>query len=86
MNPITISEIESIAKEKLSPVAYDYYSSGADDEITLRDNSEAYNRIHLKYRVLVDVSNRDLSTVVLGEKISLPLMIAPTAFHVLAHP
>ncbi len=86
MNPITISDIESIAKENLTATAYDYYCSGADDEITLRENSEAYNRIFLKYRVLVDVSKRDLSTVILGEKISLPLIIAPTAFHKLAHP
>lgn len=86
MSPITISEIEVIAKDKLSTVAYDYYSSGADDEITLKDNTEAYNRIQLKHRVLVDVSNRDLSTVILGERISMPLMIAPTAFHKLAHP
>ena len=86
MNPITISDIESIAKENLTSTAYDYYCSGADDEITLRENSEAYNRIFLKYRVLVDVSERDLTTVIMGEKISLPLIIAPTAFHKLAHP
>lgn len=85
MNPVTIAEIESIAKEKLSSTAYDYYSSGADDEITLKENTEAYNRILLKYRVLVDVSKRDLSTAILGENISIPIMIAPTAFHKLAH-
>lgn len=86
MNPVTIAEIESLAKEKLSSTAYDYYSSGADDEITLKENTEAYNRILLKYRVLVDVSKRDLSTAILGENISIPIMIAPTAFHKLAHP
>lgn len=42
-------------------------------------------RIFLKYRVLVDVSNIDMSTEVLGQKISMPLMIAPTAFHKMAH-
>lgn len=86
MTPITISDFEFLAKKKLSQMAYDYYSSGANDEITLRENCEAYKRIFLKYRVLVDVSKRDLSTVVLGQKISMPVMIAPTAFHKMAHP
>ncbi|MEO6695130.1 MAG: alpha-hydroxy acid oxidase [Ignavibacteria bacterium] len=85
MTPITISEFESLAKEKLSQMAYDYYSSGANDEITLRENCNAYKRIYLKYRVLVDVSKRDLTTEVMGNKISMPVMIAPTAFHKLAH-
>lgn len=84
MTPINIYDFESLAREKLSQIAYDYYSSGACDEITLRENCEAYKRIFLKYRVLVDVSKRDLSTEVLGQKISMPVMIAPTAFHQMA--
>ncbi|MDQ3019476.1 MAG: alpha-hydroxy-acid oxidizing protein [Bacteroidota bacterium] len=86
MTPINISDFESLAKEKLTQMAYDYYSSGANDEFTLKENCDAYKRIFLKYRVLVDVSKRDLSTEVLGSKISMPVMIAPTAFHKIAHP
>ncbi len=85
MIPINISDFEFLAREKLTQLAYDYYSGGAHDEITLRENCDAYKRIFLKYRVLIDVSHRDLSTVVLGNKISMPVMIAPTAFHCLAH-
>lgn len=85
MTLININDYESAAKEKLSQMAYDYYSSGAHDEITLKENCDAYKRIFLKYRVLVDVSKRDLSTEVLGQKISMPVMIAPTAFHRMAH-
>lgn len=85
MTPVNIFDFEHIAKEKLTKMAYDYYSSGADDEITLRENCDAYKKIFLKYRVLVDVSKRDLSTEVFGQKISMPLMIAPTAFHKMAH-
>lgn len=85
MNPINISDFELLAKEKLPLPAYDYYSSGAHDEITLSENCEAYKRIFLKYRVLVDVSKRDLQTEILGQKISMPVMIAPTAFHAMAH-
>lgn len=86
MIPVNISDFEIIAREKLSQMAYDYYRSGSHDEITLSENSEAYKRIFLKYRVLVNVSNRDLTTEVLGQKISMPLIIAPTAFHKMAHP
>ena len=85
MQLVNITDYEKLAKEKLTQMAYDYYSSGANDEITLRENIDAYKRIFLKYRVLVDVSNIDMSTEVLGQKISMPLMIAPTAFHKMAH-
>ena len=85
MTPVNVYEFEKLAREKLPQMAYDYYSSGANDEITLRENCEAYKRIFLKYRVLIDVSKRDLSTEVLGQKISMPIMIAPTAFHRMAH-
>jgi 4-hydroxymandelate oxidase len=86
MQPITIADFELIAREKLSQMAYDYYSSGACDEITLRENCDAYKKLCLKYRVLVDVSKRDLSVEIFGQRISMPVMIAPTAFHKLAHP
>lgn len=85
MQLVNISDFENLAKEKLTQMAYDYYSSGANDEITLRENIDAYKRIFLKYRVLVDVSRIDMSTEVLGQKISMPLIIAPTAFHKMAH-
>lgn len=85
MNCISISDFEKTAKEKLDKTAYDYYSSGANEEITLKENTEAFKRIFLKYRVLVDVSKRDLSAEVLGTKISMPVIIAPTAFHKLAY-
>lgn len=84
MQLINISDFEKVAKDKLTQMAYDYYSSGANDEITLRENSDAFKRIFLKYRVLRDVSNIEMSTEVLGNKISMPLMIAPTAFHKMA--
>lgn len=86
MKPVTVSDIEKIAAEKLDKNAYDYYSSGADDEITLKENCNAFNRIFLKYRVLVDVSKRDMSAVILGHKTSVPFLIAPTSFQKMAHP
>lgn len=86
MQPVNLYDFESMAREKLSKMAYDYYASGANAEITLRKNDSAYDSIFLRYRVMVDISRRNLSTEVLGQKLSLPVMIAPTAFHKLAHP
>lgn len=85
MEILNLSELEALARARLPEMAWDYYASGADDERCLRRNLEAYEQIALHYRVLVDVSRRDLSTRVLGERIALPIAVAPTAFHRLAH-
>ena len=86
IDALNLFELEKLAKEQLPQTAYDYYASGAWDEITLRDTRAAFEQIKVHYRVLVDVSRRDLSTTLFGQKISLPILIAPTAFHKLAHP
>lgn len=65
-------------------MTFDYYAGGAHDEVTLRENRAAFERIRLRYRVLRDVSTRDLSTELLGQRISFPVVIAPTAFQQLA--
>jgi 4-hydroxymandelate oxidase len=67
-------------------MVYDYYASGAADEITLRDNRAAFDRRRIAYRVLAGVGERDLATSVLGQPVSMPVLVAPTAFHRLAHP
>lgn len=84
--PINLFEYEQLAKRYLSQMAFDYYSSGAWDEITLRDNRAVFERIKLRPRMLVDVSDRNLSTTILGRPLQLPLLIAPMAFQCLAHP
>lgn len=86
MEPLNLFEFEQLAKEKLPRIAYDYFSSGAWDEITLRRSRKAFNEILVHYRVLVDVSRRNLSTTLFGQTVAMPLLIAPTAFHKLAHP
>ena len=60
--PINLFEYEKLAKKHLSQTTLDYYSSGAWDEITLRDNRAAFERVKLRPRILVDVSDRNLST------------------------
>jgi 4-hydroxymandelate oxidase len=86
MDEVNVFDFERQAAEKLAAPALDYCQSGADDEITLRENRTALSRLALHPRVLVDVSRRDASTEVLGERISMPLLVAPTAFHRLVHP
>ncbi len=86
MEPLSVMDWEPLAEAKLGRLAWDYYSSGADDEITLRENRAAFQRIALHYRVLVDVGRIDTACQVLGQPASMPILIAPTAFHRLAHP
>jgi 4-hydroxymandelate oxidase len=83
---LTIDDFEEAARGVLSKLAYDYYRSGADGEATLRANRDAFGRYELFYRVLVDVSRLHLATQVLGTDVSSPILIAPTAYHRLAHP
>ncbi|MDA0815732.1 MAG: alpha-hydroxy acid oxidase [Chloroflexi bacterium] len=83
--PINLAEYEALAQQRLSPLAWDYYSSGAMDEITLRDNREALDRIAIRYHVLAGTAERDLSVQILGRTHDWPVLIAPTAFARLAH-
>jgi 4-hydroxymandelate oxidase len=82
--PPTISDFERRAAEILPPGPLGYYAGGAGDEITLRDNVAAWQRLALRPRVMVDCGRRDPSTTVLGKHHSHPLIVAPTAFHTLA--
>ena len=84
--PINLYAYRDAARERLPQMAYDYYAGGAHDEITLRENHDAYDRLRLRYRVLRDVSTRDLSTTVLDHTLDVPFYVAPTAFHRMAHP
>ena len=86
LDPLNLMELEGLARARLDRVAWDYYAGGAGDEVTLARNVDALRRIALHYRVLVDVSARDPSTEVLGQRVAMPVLIAPVAFQRLAHP
>ncbi|KAG2224332.1 hypothetical protein INT45_012901 [Circinella minor] len=79
-------DFESVAKTVLRPEAWAYYSSGSDDEISMRENHNAFHRIWLKPRVMVDVKNIDLTTHMLGTQTALPLYLTGTALGKLGHP
>nr|POF00027.1 peroxisomal (s)-2-hydroxy-acid oxidase glo4 [Quercus suber] len=84
--PVNVNEFQELAREVLPKMYYDFYAGGAEDQYTLKENVEAFHRIMIRPRILVDVSRIDMSTTVLGYKISAPILIAPTALHKLAHP
>jgi 4-hydroxymandelate oxidase len=81
---INIADYARAAHAKVSKPVLDYFEGGALDEITLRENTAGWERLKLHYRVLAGVGDRDLGTSVLGQKISMPIVVAPTAFHKLA--
>ncbi|KAJ8920886.1 hypothetical protein NQ315_015679 [Exocentrus adspersus] len=85
-NLVCIKDFEEYAHQVLPRSALDYYRSGAGQEKTLRQNNKAFSRYKIRPRCLRNVSHRDLSTTVLGEKVSMPIGIAPTAMQRMAHP
>lgn len=84
MEPVNVFDYEMLAQARMDSGAWSYYQSGSDDEVTLRANRDAFERIRLRPRMLVDVRDCNMQTTVLGTPVSLPVLIAPTAFHGLA--
>ena len=78
-------DYRKLAKNKLPSPIFHYIDGGADDEVTLRRNTESFNNCDLVPNVLSDVSSVDLSTNVLGQKIDFPLFLSATAMHRLYH-
>ena len=83
---LNLADVEAAAADRLDTPVLDYYRGGANDEITLRGNRLAFERLALRPRVLRDVAERSLATTVLGADVSCPILIAPTALQRLAHP
>jgi isopentenyl diphosphate isomerase/L-lactate dehydrogenase-like FMN-dependent dehydrogenase len=85
MKPINVSEYEELARTRMEASAWDYYQGGSDDEVTLRANREIFARFQLRPRLLSEEHEPDLHTVVMGSAIDFPILVAPSAFHGLAH-
>jgi 4-hydroxymandelate oxidase len=86
VDPVNVREFEALARAALDPVFYDYIASGAQDEATVRANEAAFRRLCLVPRVLRGLPPPRLEVTVLGRQTSMPVVLAPTAFHKLAHP
>jgi 4-hydroxymandelate oxidase len=83
--PINIFEYEALAKERLPQAEYDFIAGGATDEITLRRTRAVFDAIMLRPRMLVDISQPDLSTTVLGHPVAFPILVDPAGGHGRAH-
>lgn len=78
MGPVNVHEFEEVAKQKLSKVAYDFIAGGVEDELTLRANRAAFEKVFIVPRVMTDVRKVSIETELLGLKLESPIVIAPT--------
>jgi 4-hydroxymandelate oxidase len=83
---VRYEDFAAAARRNLPREVWDYYASGSLSEWTLHENEAAYRRWRFARRVLVDVSRLDIATTVLGTRVALPVLVAPTAFQCLADP
>merc|ERR1719428_877955 len=82
---VNVWDFEVVAKTKVTKEAWAYLMSGADDEIGFRENHAAFHRVMLKPKVLVDVDNIDMTSTILGTKVSIPLYVTSCALGRLYH-
>tara|TARA_Y100000590_G_scaffold85008_1_gene95008 strand:- start:5495 stop:6649 length:1155 start_codon:yes stop_codon:yes gene_type:complete len=80
-----VEDFRKLAKKKLPSPIFHYIDGGSDDEVTLKRNTDSFNKCDLVPSVLTDVSNVDLSTTIFNQKIDFPLFLSPTSMHRLYH-
>ena len=78
-------DFRKLAKKKLPSPIFNYIDGGADDEITLKRNTEAFDDCDLVPNILNNVGEPDLSTTIFGKKIDMPIFLSPTAMQRLYH-
>ena len=86
MECVNVFDYEALAEARLDPATWAFLAGGAGDEVTLRANRSAFERLQLRPRALIDVSKIDTSTTVLGIPVKTPILLAPTGWQGLAHP
>lgn len=82
----SLPQYEERAKGLVSVPAWEYYDQGCADDLTVRWNREAFQRLRLESRVMIDVEKIDTSTTLLGRAMAHPILLAPAAAHMLVHP
>src|SRR5918995_2883516 len=83
---LTIADLKELARRRVPKMFFDYADSGAWTEGTYRANEEDFKKIKLRQRVLVDMSNRSLESTMIGEKVAMPVALAPTGMTGMQHP
>ncbi|MDP6512949.1 MAG: alpha-hydroxy acid oxidase, partial [SAR202 cluster bacterium] len=86
MNPVSLFDLEKMAKQVMPHNSWEFVDASSSDEITKRRNRTAFDEITINPNFLIDVGNRDLSVSILGEKIDFPIMIAPAGGQRSIHP
>jgi len=89
MTPAILADLfdyEHVAPTHMSSMAWAYMAGGAADELTIRWNRDAYEKLRLRPRILQDVSRIDLRVKLLGREHAFPILLAPTAYQRLVHP
>ena len=84
--PVNIADVRELAKRKMESATFEYIDTGSLDGLTLKENIEAFRRLQLMPPLLKGVAQAEMSTTVLGEKIALPIMLAPVAGQQMYHP
>lgn len=83
--PQTYDDFRRVARRRLPRVVYEFVEGGADGEVTLRANYEAFDRVHFTAGSLVDVSERDAGVTVLGRRLEVPFICGPAGLARLVH-
>lgn len=83
--PVTVRDFQMLAKSKLPTATYEYIAGGSADEVTLRENEAAFQRIKVLPPLLTGIGKADLSTRVLKQRVTLPVLLAPVAAQRLYH-
>jgi len=83
---VALDDYEALARERLSAQAWGYYAGGAADEITIRWNREAFERVRLAPRVLTTFKGGGTGLTLFGQRFDHPILLAPAAHHALAVP
>jgi 4-hydroxymandelate oxidase len=82
---VDLDALEQAARRVMPPASWVFCDTGADDEITAKENVTAWRRLKLRPRMLRDIVNVDTGVSLLGTRVNTPVMIAPTGRHNLFH-
>ena len=80
-----VEDLRQLAKRKVPKAIFEYIDHGSYDQLSLKANRKDLDAVRFRQRVLIDADNRSLATTMLGEKVSMPLAIAPTGLTGLMH-
>src|SRR5262249_29303952 len=83
---VNVEDLRPLARRRLPKVVFDYIDGGAEGEVTLRDNCQAFREVTFRPRQAVAVGSCDLRTRVLGQDLAFPLLLAPVGYSRLMHP